>query len=179
MNEVRVSARAAFNPGPKKPTPVRVTAKAAVQTFTYGVPKVVTKIPRVKVNGAKPAVFDPGAVKAVPVRVTAKAKVKTTRVTARATAKPRNFVVVAKQAKSRARLVLSKGALAKPHDSKTVVAKMTIQPAVPKGRNYVATSRAISHVTYLRPLVPHDRKTAVSKAVFGSFNPRPPAFRWH
>jgi hypothetical protein len=178
VNEVRVSARAAFNPGPKKPTPVRVTVKAAVKIFTYGVPKATVKTPRVKVNSAKPAVFSPGAVKAVPVRVTAKAKVKTTRVTAKATAKPRNFVV-RQTAKSRAGLALSKGALAKPHDSKTVVGKMTIQPAAPKGRNYVAVGRAISHVTYLRPLVPHDRKTAVSKAVFGSFNPRPPAFRWH
>jgi hypothetical protein len=176
MNEVRVSTTAVFNPGTKKPTPARGSATAKLNVFTLGVPAVTAKIPRAVIS-ANQVVFEPGVKKIAPVKASVKAKVRVTRVTAKATAKPRNFVVVQK-ARAHAKQILTKGELAKPHDNKSASSRATHDPAVTGIRNYVTAARAISGVTFLRKLAPHDRKTATAKAVFGSFSSRPPAFSW-
>lgn len=176
MNEVRVSTTAVFNPGTKKPTPVRSGATAKLNVFTFGIPAATAKAPRVETS-AKQVVFDPGVEKAAPVMTSVKAKVRVTRVTAKASAKPRNFVVRQK-AISRAKQFITVGELAKPHDSKSATSRATHNPAITDIRNYVTAARAISGVTFLRKLAPHDRKTATAKAVFGSFSSRPPVFSW-
>lgn len=179
MNEVRVSATAVFNPGPKKPPPVRATFKGYASSFSYGVPPVTVKAP--PVSKVIPVTFNPGAVKAAPVRGKATAKAKApNRVRVTATAKPRNFVVRAK-AKARAMLAPTIGHRAKPHDHKSAVSRCVHVPkALAQGkRNYTVIARVVSFATYWRPANSKDRKTARSRCEFGSFSSRPPSFRWN
>lgn len=180
-NDVKATARAVFNPGAVKATPVRVTATAKLRVFANGVPAVTVKNPlvsRVKLNGA---VFNPGAVKAPPVRATAKAKATSARVTARATANQRSYVTRTR-AKSHAVVVPKPGTLAaKAHDHKSAFSRAThVPPVLPAGtRNYVTRARVNAHAVRVRPAASHDRKSAFSKATFGSFNAsRPPHFGW-